>query len=41
LDHGKNVEKLNLLCGGNRVGEKGYFIEPTVFTHVPDDSKLA
>src|SRR5207237_2521018 len=34
-------EKATLACGGNRVGDKGYFIEPTVFTDVQDDMKIA
>lgn len=29
-----------LECGGNRVGEEGYFIEPTVFTDVRPDMKI-
>ncbi|RMF86053.1 MAG: aldehyde dehydrogenase family protein, partial [Planctomycetota bacterium] len=29
-----------LLCGGGRVGEKGYFIEPTVFDDVNEDMKI-
>eukprot|EP00122_Pirum_gemmata_P006529 Pgem_evm1s5971 len=29
------------LAGGNRVGEKGYFIEPTVFTDVTEDMAIA
>lgn len=31
--------KLN--CGGKRVGDKGYFIEPTVFSDVTDDMRIA
>jgi aldehyde dehydrogenase (NAD+) len=27
--------------GGNRIGQKGYFIEPTIFTNVNDDMELA
>ena len=27
--------------GGNRVGNKGYFIEPTLFVDVPDNAHLA
>ena len=27
--------------GGNRVGDRGYFIEPTVFADVKDDMKIA
>jgi aldehyde dehydrogenase (NAD+) len=31
----------NLGCGGHRVGDKGYFVEPTVFSDVQDDMKIA
>lgn len=31
IQHGKEVEKLELLLGGNRWGSKGYFVEPTIF----------
>ena len=34
-------EGAELLTGGKRVGEKGYFIEPTVFAGVQDDMKIA
>src|SRR5213078_291328 len=30
-----------LLCGGNRISGKGYFIEPTIFTGVTDEMKIA
>jgi aldehyde dehydrogenase (NAD+) len=30
-----------LACGGERVGERGYFIQPTVFADVKDDMKIA
>src|SRR5205823_4300782 len=30
-----------LLTGGNRWGDRGYYIEPTVFTDVKDDAKIA
>ena len=30
-----------MVCGGGRVGDKGYFIEPTVFDNVKDDMKIA
>jgi len=30
-----------LECGGNRVGDKGYFVEPTVFTDVTDQMQIA
>ncbi|GMG28187.1 unnamed protein product [Ambrosiozyma monospora] len=32
--------KLKLLMGGNRIGTKGLFVEPTVFYDVPQDNKL-
>ena len=28
-------------AGGKRIGDKGYFIEPTVFANVKDDMKIA
>ncbi|ACK72140.1 Aldehyde Dehydrogenase [Gloeothece citriformis PCC 7424] len=31
----------NLLCGGHRVGDRGYFIEPTVFADVEDEMQIA
>ncbi|MEP0848726.1 MAG: aldehyde dehydrogenase family protein [Phycisphaerae bacterium] len=40
IDAGKN-EGAKLLCGGGRVGQKGYFIEPTVFDGVKDEMKIA
>src|SRR6266849_2451801 len=40
IDAGKK-EKAKLVAGGNRVGDKGYFIEPTVFADVKDDMKIA
>jgi aldehyde dehydrogenase (NAD+) len=40
IDAGKK-EKAKLVTGGNRVGDKGYFIEPTVFADVKDDMKIA
>ena len=40
IDSGKQ-EKAKLLAGGNRVGDKGYFIEPTVFADVQDHMKIA
>ena len=40
IESGKQ-EKAKLLAGGNRVGEKGYFIEPTVFADVNDNMKIA
>src|SRR5262249_15847953 len=40
IDSGKK-EGAKLLVGGNRVGDKGYFIEPTVFTGVQDEMRIA
>jgi aldehyde dehydrogenase (NAD+) len=34
-------EGATLACGGMRVGERGYFIQPTVFADVQDDMKVA
>lgn len=31
---------LKLLTGGNRIGDKGYFVEPTIFCDVTQSSKL-
>lgn len=33
IEHGKR-EGATLLAGGKRFGEKGYYIEPTIFTDV-------
>jgi aldehyde dehydrogenase (NAD+) len=40
INAGKS-EGAKLLAGGNRVGNQGYFIEPTVFTGVTDEMKIA
>src|SRR5258708_2481628 len=40
IDAGKK-ENAKLLAGGSRVGDKGYFIEPTVFADVQDNMKIA
>ncbi len=40
IDKGKN-EGATLLHGGKRVGDKGYFIEPTIFTGVKDQMSIA
>lgn len=34
-------EGAQMLCGGSRIGDRGYFIEPTVFADVQDDMKIA
>ncbi len=40
IDAGK-TEGAKLLAGGKRIGERGYFIEPTVFGDVKDEMKIA
>jgi aldehyde dehydrogenase (NAD+) len=40
IDSGRR-EGANLVCGGERVGDRGYFIQPTVFSEVQDDMKIA
>jgi aldehyde dehydrogenase (NAD+) len=40
IDAGKS-QGAKLLTGGKRAGDKGYFIEPTVFDNVTDDMKIA
>jgi aldehyde dehydrogenase (NAD+) len=40
IDAGKK-ENAKMLTGGGRVGDKGYFIEPTVFADVQDNMKIA
>ncbi|KAL6224019.1 hypothetical protein ACLB2K_002876 [Fragaria x ananassa] len=40
IEHGKR-EGATLLTGGKPVGNKGYYIEPTVFTDVKDDMMIA
>jgi aldehyde dehydrogenase (NAD+) len=40
IDSGRS-EGAKLVCGGSRVGDRGYFIQPTVFADVQDDMKIA
>jgi aldehyde dehydrogenase (NAD+) len=40
IEAGKK-EGAKLVAGGKRVGNRGYFIEPTVFADVKDDMKIA
>jgi aldehyde dehydrogenase (NAD+) len=40
IDSG-NKEGANCVTGGQRVGNRGFFIEPTVFTDVKDDMAIA
>lgn len=39
IDIGKK-EGARLVCGGNRIGDKGYFIEPTIFADVTDKMRI-
>jgi acyl-CoA reductase-like NAD-dependent aldehyde dehydrogenase len=40
IEKGKK-EGAKLQCGGERHGDRGYFIQPTVFTDVTDDMIIA
>ncbi len=40
IDAGQR-EGATMLCGGERVGDRGYFVAPTVFTDVKDEMKIA
>lgn len=40
IDSGKK-EGAKLLTGGGRYGDKGYFVQPTVFTDVQDNMRIA
>ena len=40
IDSGRD-QGAKLVCGGDRVGDRGYFIQPTVFADVQDDMKIA
>ncbi len=40
IQRGKEQNQGTLLTGGARIGEKGYFIEPTIFTDVKEDAEI-
>lgn len=40
IESGKK-QGASLVTGGSRVGDKGYFVQPTVFANVQDDMKIA
>ena len=40
IESGKK-EGATLECGGSRIGDKGFFIEPTVFSNVKDDMRIS
>ena len=40
IESGK-AQGAKLECGGSRIGDVGFFIQPTVFSNVADDMKIA
>lgn len=40
IESGKK-EGAKLMCGGSRLGDKGYFVQPTVFADVNDNMRIA
>lgn len=40
VEHGKN-DGAKLMTGGKRHGNKGFFVEPTVFAGVTDNMRIA
>lgn len=40
IESGKK-EGATVICGGSRVGNKGYFIKPTIFGDVKDEMIIA
>lgn len=40
IESGKN-DGANLVCGGHKIGDEGYYIEKTVFSDVKDSMKIA
>lgn len=40
IESGK-LEGATLVCGGQRLGNRGYFVQPTIFSNVRDDMKIA
>ncbi|MEP0843062.1 MAG: aldehyde dehydrogenase family protein [Phycisphaerae bacterium] len=41
IDIGKNEDRATCLTGGERFGDKGYFVKPTIFTNVRNDMRIA
>lgn len=39
IEEGKKTARL--VTGGQRIGDKGYFVQPTIFADVDDNSKIA
>jgi acyl-CoA reductase-like NAD-dependent aldehyde dehydrogenase len=40
IDYGKQ-DGAKLEVGGKRIGDKGYFVEPTIFSNVSDNMRIA
>ena len=40
IESGKS-DGAKLCCGGRRIGDKGYFVEPTVFADVDNSMRIA
>jgi len=40
IESGKS-QGAKMLCGGKRIGDKGYFVEPTVFADVDTSMRIA
>lgn len=40
IESGKE-EGATLLVGGKRIGDKGFFVEPTIFADVKDEMKIS
>jgi len=40
IDSGKD-QGASLIAGGERIGDRGYFVAPTVFADVKDDMTIA
>ena len=40
IESGKK-QGAKLVVGGNKIGDKGYYIEPTIFSDVQDDMDIA
>lgn len=38
---GKKSSSCKLLCGGSRVGDKGYYFQPTIFEVTDNSAKIA
>ena len=41
IDIGKNEDKATCVTGGERFGDKGYFVKPTIFTGVRNNMRIA